>query len=399
MSMRAPLIAHVVQHFGMGGLENGVVNLLNHMPADRYRHAVVCLDGYTDFRHRLQRDDVQFFALHKRPGKDLGLYGRLFRLLRELRPDLLHTRNLSTLEGQFVAAAAGVRARVHGEHGRDVFDLQGKNRKYNLLRKLARPLVHQYIAVSKDLANWLENTVGAAPQRITQIYNGVDSLHFHPRQDERTLIGPDGFMSGSELLIGSVGRMAEVKDYPNLVRAFLRLLSDQPESRKRLRLVIVGEGDSRVECLDLLRTAGAEHLAWLPGERSDVAEIMRALDIFVLPSLGEGISNTILEAMASGLPVVATRVGGNPELVEHDRTGKLVPAGDSAALAQALHSYAQDSVQVKTHGQTAREKIDSRFSMEAMLANYLSVYDRALANNHEFASSPARTERTSLTKE
>jgi sugar transferase (PEP-CTERM/EpsH1 system associated) len=389
----------VVQHFGMGGLENGIVNLLDHMPADRYRHAVVCLDGYTDFRHRLQNDDVQFFALHKKPGKDLGLYGRLFRLLRELRPDLLHTRNLSALEGQFVAAAAGVRARVHGEHGRDVFDLHGKNLKYNLLRKLARPLVHHYIAVSKDLANWLEHTVGVERQRISQIYNGVDSLRFHPRREERSLIGPDGFMNGNELLIGSVGRMAQVKDFPTLVDAFLRLLSDLPESRKRLRLVIVGEGSSRAECLDLLSAAGAEHLAWLPGERADVAEIMRALDVFVLPSLGEGISNTILEAMASGLPVVATDVGGNPELVEHDRTGKLVPAGESAALVQALLSYVRDSGQIKAHGQTARREIEARFSMEAMVSNYLSVYDRLLAAKYEFATVPAHTERTDLTKE
>jgi sugar transferase (PEP-CTERM/EpsH1 system associated) len=201
------------------------------------------------------------------------------------------------------------------------------------------------------------------------------------------------------LLIGSVGRMAEVKDFPNLVRAFLRLLSDQPELRKRLRLVIVGDGGSRVECLDLLRAAGAGHLAWLPGERADVAEIMRALDIFVLPSLGEGISNTILEAMASGLPVIATHVGGNPELVEHDRTGKLVPAGDPAALALVLHSYTQDSGKVKTHGLAARAVIESRFSMEAMVANYLSVYDRALAGKNEFASSPSLTEQTDLTKE
>ena len=397
--MRPPLIAHVVQHFGMGGLENGVVNLLNHMPADRYRHAVICLDGYTDFRQRLQRGDVQFFALHKRPGKDLGLYGRLFRLLRELRPDLIHTRNLSTLEGQFVATAAGVRARVHGEHGRDMFDLHGKNLKYNLLRKLARPLVHHYIAVSKDLASWLEHTVGADPRRISQIYNGVDSLRFHPRGEERKPIGPDGFMSGNELLIGSVGRMAQVKDFPTLVHAFLRLLSDQPELRKRLRLVIVGEGDSRIECLDLLRTAGAEHLAWLPGERADVAEIMRALDIFVLPSLGEGISNTILEAMASGLPVVATHVGGNPELVEQDRTGKLVPAGDPAAMAQALLSYAMNVRQLKTHGQTARAIIEARFSMKAMVANYLGVYDRLLAGKHGYTASQAHTELTNLTKE
>ena len=359
-----------------------MINLLNHMPRERYRHAIVCLDGHTDFRQRLQRDDVQFYALDKQPGHDLGLYARLFRLLRELRPDLVHTRNLSALEAQFVAAAAGVRARVHGEHGRDVFDLHGKNRKYNLLRKMARPLVGQYITVSQDLAVWLQSTVGVAPQRITQIYNGVDSVRFHPRQGVRPPIGPEGFMAGAELLIGSVGRMAQVKDFPTLVRAFVRLLADQPELRQRLRLVIVGDGVSRAECLDLLRAADASHLAWLPGERGDVAEIMRALDVFVLPSLGEGISNTILEAMASGLPVVATAVGGNPELVAPELTGKLVPAGDPAAMAHALLGYVRDSAEVQSHGRAAREKIETCFSMDAMVANYLSVYDRVLASKN-----------------
>jgi len=265
-----PLIAHVVQHFGTGGLENGIVNLLNHMPADRYRHVVVCLDGYTDFRNRLQRSNVQFFALQKRPGKDFGLYRRLFGLLRELRPDLVHTRNLSTLEGQFVAAAAGIRARVHGEHGRDVFDLHGKNRKYNLLRKLARPLVGHYIAVSKDLEQWLIDTIGVAPQRVSQIYNGVDTTRFHPRDGARN-IGPAGFAAEAAFVIGSVGRMAEVKDYPNLVRAFIRMLEIEPSARQRARLVIIGDGVSREACLNLLRDADAEQLAWLPGERTDVA--------------------------------------------------------------------------------------------------------------------------------
>lgn len=377
--MRPPLIAHVVQHFGMGGLENGVVNLLNHMPPDRYRHAIICLDGYTDFRHRLQRDDVQFFALHKQAGKDFGLYGRLFRLLRKLHPDLLHTRNLSTLEGQFVAKAAGIRARVHGEHGRDVFDLHGKNRKYNLLRKMARPLVHHYIAVSKDLENWLEHTVGADSRRITQIYNGVNSTRFHPRREERALIGPEGFMSGNELLIGSVGRMAEVKDYPNMVRAFLRLLDLSPEARSRARLVILGDGVSRAECLALLKQANAEHLAWLPGGRDDIAELMRQFDIFTLSSLGEGISNTILEAMACGLPVVATSVGGNTELVEADRTGMLVPPGEPEAMAQALLTYFKDEALMRRHGATGRAKIEAQFSMDAMVRGYMGVYDAVLS--------------------
>ena len=375
---QVPLITHVIHHFDVGGLENGLVNLINRIPAGRYRHAVVCLDGYTDFRKRIEREDVLFYALGKQPGHDLGLYWRLWRLLRQLRPDIVHTRNLSALEGQFVAALAGVSARIHGEHGRDVFDLHGRSRKYNLLRKLTRPLVHRYIALSRDLQGWLVQTVGVPPEHITQIYNGVDSVRFHPRVGERSPIGPPGFLRGGEIVIGSVGRMVEVKDYPTLVRAFLQILEREPAARERLRLVIAGDGPSRASCLGQLQAANAADLAWLPGERADVPEVMRALDVFVSPSLGEGISNTILEAMASGLPVVATRVGGNPELVEAGRTGQLVPPGDPHAMAEALSYYLGNPEECRSQGLAARERAVRLFSIEAMAQNYMNVYDRLL---------------------
>ena len=372
----APLIVHIVHHFRVGGMENGMINLINHMPRDRFRHVVICLDDYTDFRERIQRNDVDFYALAKPAGRDVSWYFRLWRLLRALSPDIVHTRNLSAIEGQFVAAAAGIRARIHGEHGRDVFDLHGKNRKYNLLRKLARPLVGHYIAVSKDLEEWLLHTVGVAPQRMSQIYNGVDSTRFHPREGARN-IGPAGFAAETAFVIGSVGRMAEVKDYPNLVRAFIRLLEIEPSARQRARLVIIGEGVSRETCLNLLREANATQLAWLPGERTDVAELMRNMDLFVLPSLGEGISNTILEAMSCGLPIVATRVGGNPELVEEALTGTLVPVSDPEYLAQTLLKYFRNESLLKAQGQASRKRIESHFSMPAMVRGYLSAYENA----------------------
>ncbi len=186
---RPPLIVHVIHHLGVGGLENGLVNLINHIPSERYRHAIVCLKGYSDFRRRILRDDVEIVALNKREGKDFNLYIDLFRTLRRLQPDIVHTRNLSTIEGQVIAAVAGARVRVHGEHGRDMVDLYGKNRKYNLLRKAIRPLVTHFVAVSKDLENWLINTIGAAPHRINQIYNGVDSGRFYPRNGNEFAVG------------------------------------------------------------------------------------------------------------------------------------------------------------------------------------------------------------------
>lgn len=377
--MSVPLIAHVIHHFDVGGLENGMVNLINRIPEDRYRHAVVCMQGYSDYSRRIRHPDVKFFALDKKPGKDFGVYRRMARVLRELKPDIVHTRNLSALEGQFAAAWCGVPARVHGEHGRDVFDLHGKNRKYNLLRKLARPLVHRYIALSRDLRQWLIDTVGVAPERIAQIYNGVDIERFHARDGARSAFGPPGFAGGEQIVIGSVGRMAVVKDFPTLVRAFLDVVAARPELRAKLRLAIVGDGQSRPACQALADEAGASDIVWLPGERDDVAELMRGFDLFVLPSLGEGISNTILEAMASGLPVVATHVGGNPELVEDGVTGRLVSPGNPQALAQALLDYVDDPARLARQGAAARARVEANFSMDAMVRGYLGVYDEVRA--------------------
>ncbi|MES1981078.1 MAG: TIGR03088 family PEP-CTERM/XrtA system glycosyltransferase [Pseudomonadota bacterium] len=375
-----PLIVHVIHRLGVGGLENGMVNLINHMPPERYRHAIVCLQGYTDFRKRLRRDDVDIYDMEKRAGNDVGLYLRMYRIFRRLRPAIVHTRNLSALESQVVAALAGVPGRVHGEHGRDIYDLYGKNWKYNLLRKMVRPLVGHYIAVSKDLQGWLIDTIGAAPARTSQIYNGVDNIRFNIADTALPLSAPPEFFGPENIVFGSVGRMAPVKDYPTLVRAFLKLLELAPTLRDRLRLLIVGEGESRAECEALLRQHGAEQLAWFPGERADIPAMMAAMDIFVLPSLGEGISNTILEAMASGLPVIATEVGGNLELVQAGATGFLAAPAAPDQMADLMLRYATSPELRRSHGINARNIIDRQFSMDAMTQGYLSVYDRLLNN-------------------
>ena len=356
-------------------MENGLVNLINHMPPERYRHVIVCLQGYTEFKHRIQRDDVEIVDIQQQAGHDFGAYLRLYKVLRALRPDILHTRNLSALESQVVGAAAGIKGRVHGEHGRDIYDLHGKNRKYNLLRKLIQPLVGHYIAVSSDLAGWLLATVGVAPRKVTQIYNGVDSVKFHPRSGARSLLAPPGFVGEDAIIIGSVGRLAQVKDFPTLIQAFHRLCELWPEGRTRLRLIIVGDGPTRPACEQCIAELGLGKQIWLAGDRTDVAEFMRSMDVFVLPSLGEGISNTILEAMACGLPVIATAVGGNLELVNPDSTGTLAPPGDHETMAQALLMYARDPARMAREGQAARAEIEARFSMEAMVAGYLRVYD------------------------
>jgi sugar transferase (PEP-CTERM/EpsH1 system associated) len=375
---QSPLVAHIIQRLAVGGLENGVVNLINHMPEDRYRHAIICLADTTDYSRRIKKKDVAVFALDQRQGHDLGVHSRLLKLLRRLRPAIVHTRNLAALEFQAIAALAGVRGRIHGEHGRDMYDLDGTNRKYNLLRKAVRPFVQHYTAVSIDLARWLVDTIGVRPDRVTQIYNGVATDKFRPRERAYGRFGPDGFLTPNSFVIGTVGRMEPVKDQITLTRAFIQLVRASPEAHERLRLMMIGDGWLRLPAIEVLRNAQIEDLAWLPGERDDVPELMRSMDLFVLPSLREGISNTILEAMATGLPVVATRVGGNPELVEAGNTGELVSHSDPLAMAGAIDSYFRAPEKGFDHGKRGRNIVETKFSMEAMVTGYLKTYDTLL---------------------
>lgn len=377
-----PLVAHVVYRFDTGGLENGVVNLINHMPRAAYRHMVIALTEVTDFRHRLRVDDVRCVALHKPPGHGWKVYAPLWRLLRQHRPAIVHTRNLASLEMQLPAWAARVPVRIHGEHGRDVDDLDGSNRHYQRLRRLYSPLVSHYVALSRDLAGYLRDRVGIATSRIDQIYNGVDAEQFAPPPDGPVPISGAPFAAPTHWLVGTVGRMQTVKHQTLLASAFVRALAIAPELRAVARLVMVGEGPLRGQAQALLDASGAGDLAWLPGERSDVADVMRGLNCFVLPSLAEGISNTILEAMATGLPVVATAVGGNAELVDGGRTGELVPSGDVEAMAQALVRLARQPSRAAAMGRAGRAEVEGRFSLQAMVAAYQGLYDRQLAVEH-----------------
>lgn len=372
-----PLVAHVMHRFDTGGLENGVVNLINHMPADAYRHAVIALTDITDFKNRIQRPDVQFFALNKQPGHVLWIYPQLYRLFRQLKPAIVHTRNLAALEATVPAWAAQVPARIHGEHGRDVGDFDGTNKKCQWIRRIYSPFVKHYIALSQDLAHYLTHSVGIGAKRVTQIYNGVDTSRFHPSSQRQDIPGSP-FNKAGLWLVGTAGRMQTVKNQTNLARAFVQAINAEPRLRERLRLVMVGDGPLRNESLAILESAGLAELAWLPGERKDIPDVMRGLDCFVLPSLGEGISNTILEAMASGLPVIATAVGGNPELVDDARTGHLVPVADPGALARAIIALALTPEKARAMGNAGRKRIEAQFSITAMIDSYQQIYDRLL---------------------
>jgi sugar transferase (PEP-CTERM/EpsH1 system associated) len=292
----------------------------------------------------------------------------------------VHTRNLGPLEMQPLAAFSGVQVRIHGEHGRELDDLDGSNWRYQWLRRAYAPFVHRFVALSKDLEQYLERRVGVSAERIAQIYNGVDCERFRPADDGQTSVPGWPFADDKGWYVGTVGRMQGVKHQTLLAHAFVRALDLLPSLRGRLRLVMIGEGPLREQVRAICGAAGLDGSIWLPGAREDVAAVMRRLDCFVLPSLAEGISNTILEAMACGLPVIATDVGGNAELVEDSVTGEIVPSDDVDALAASLAGLASDPRRAVSMGQAGLLAVRRRFSLQAMVSAYQDLYDGELGS-------------------
>ena len=367
-------IVHVVYSFSIGGLENVIVQLINRLPADKFKHTVLSLTTISDFKNRITRPDVQFIELNKPPGHAIPLYPKIFKLLRHLKPDVVHTCNLAALEIVPIAWLAGAPKRIHAEHGWDAHDPNGSNPRYRKLRKIYKPFVSHYVAVSKDLDQYLEHAIGVPRNRRSLIANGVDTDFFAPANNTPSPVTGCPFIPRQHWIAGTVGRLQTVKNQPFLARAFVKLLKIHPEATSRMRLAIVGDGPLRNEVEETLRLGNALQYAWLPGARNDIADILRTLDCFVLPSQAEGTSCTLQEAMACGLPAIATAVGGTPALVEEGVTGNLIPADDEDSLAQALWLAYSSAEEFSKLGITARQRAIAGFGLNGMIKQYERLF-------------------------
>lgn len=377
----SPVVVHVVYGFHTGGLENGIVNLIRHLPRGEFRHVIVSLtDRSVGFSQRLVDEDVEFIELNKAPGHGFKLYPRLYRLFKSLAPDIVHTRNLAALETQVPAWMAGVPVRIHGEHGWDVSDPEGTKRRYQWVRKIYRPFVSHYVALSGHLERYLNQRVGVPSTCIERICNGVDVDRFSPAAEGRALLMDSPFNASNLRVISTVGRLQAIKDQMTLVEAFALLLQRYPQESSNLRLMLVGDGPMRPLLEEKVSALNFRDRVWFAGERSDVPDVMCATDVFVLPSRAEGISNTILEAMSCGVPVVATDVGGNGELVVPGATGLLVPAAQPEAMAEAIARYALHPKNASVAGRAGRARIVQHFSIEHMVEQYRGLYHQKLSS-------------------
>jgi sugar transferase (PEP-CTERM/EpsH1 system associated) len=359
-------VAHVVYWLRVAGLENGVVNLISRLHT-RQKHTVLCIKDIGPLAERLP-PDVEIIDLSRLIRRDRFFAVRLAAVLRKLNPDIVHSRNWGCMEAALAARLAGVPLSIHAEHGRDAIDPQGLNQRRRLIRKVLSPLVTRFVTVSDDLRRWLVDYVGIRPEKVLRIHNGVDVNRFSSggRDEGRSALG----FASTDIVVGAVGRLDPVKDHATLLEAFARI----PDRAPNWKLVIIGEGALRPQLEARVARPDLDGRVHLIGERSDVPLLMKGLDLYVISSIAEGISNTLLEAMSTGLPVVATRTGGNPELVEEGTNAKLVAVGDTDALSAALSEYLRNSELRARDGRASRQRVLERFTLERMADEYNRLY-------------------------
>ncbi|MBN2321711.1 MAG: glycosyltransferase [Acidobacteria bacterium] len=358
-------VLHVLHAFSHGGLENGIVNIINASPPD-LEHALCLLTTAGEFIHRLKKP-VPCHELHKKPGNSVKTILQIRRIIRESNADIVHTRNWGAFDGVIAACLCPGVTLLHGEHGRDITDPRGINRRRNMLRRLFDRRIRKFTAVSKDLARWLHD-LGIPGDKITLIVNGVDTQKYYPHRDHalRKELG----ISDRELVVGTIGRLDPVKNHAGLVGAIGRLA----KAGQNVRLVIVGDGPERQNLQALARELALTPSPVFTGYRKDIERFYGIIDIFVLNSVAEGMSNTLLEAMACGLPVVCTPVGANVDIVEDGIRGRFVPVNEENRLAEALLDLINMPDLCRRFGSEARKFVEESHSLSHMIEQYNNLY-------------------------
>lgn len=364
-------VLHVLNRLDTGGTEHVVLSLLEELDAQIFEQQLCVTRGFNSELVRARGLAREPYVAGKVDGGNQLLVFRLARIMRTARPHIVHSRNWGAIEAIFAARIARVPIVIHSEHGYEVDMAAGLPKRRRLLRRGAYPLADAVFAVSDELRNYHAKQAWIPPGRIRVISNGVDTKRFSPRRAMRSAIRQKLGLSADSFVVGSVGRMVAIKDYATLLAA-----AESVASRGgNVQVLLAGSGPE----LERHRAAVARsselagRVSFL-GTAKDIPEVMNAMDVFVLPSLLEGMSNTILEAMACGLPVVATSVGGNPELVEDGVSGWLFGPRNASDLAMRIEQLASHGEMLRKFGAAARDRVVNRFSLDRMISSYQSLY-------------------------
>jgi len=364
--MKRLRVMHVVYCMGTGGTEMALRKLVTGLDPQRFENIICTVAPLTNVE---RVPGVRFVSLD-RSGRPGFLVPQLTKLFLRERPDVVHSRSWGAIEAVPAAKLARVPRVIHSEHGRDINTMHGDPWRRRVLRRFCYAIADNVFAVSNELRDHYAQQLKISASRIEVIPNGVDATRFRPAPSDtrlRMLLG----LSDDVIVLGTVGRLDPVKDHRTLLHAAETLA----QAGTPVQVVMVGEGPEAKRLQAVVNDS-----PWLrdrvtfAGESASPENWLNSFDIYVLPSLSEGMSNSLLEAMSTGLPCVATRVGSNADLVEDGRSGFLVPAGDAAALACSLAKLAASKKLRLQFGEHARNKADAQFSLRSMIENYTRLY-------------------------
>lgn len=363
-------IAHVVLSLDAGGLERIVVDLVGAARRAGHQPLVICLERPGTLAPRASELGAHVLALGKRPGLRPGLVPQLRSIFRRFRPDVVHSHQVAALCYAGPAARlARVPAVVHTEHGKHY----AARTRTRWLGRASGLWAERFFCVSQEIADDVRDLKVAARAKVHFLPNGIDPRPFSDpfdRDAARTRLG----IGPRDPLVGTVGRLTEIKCHDVLLHGFARLAS----TRRDARLLLVGDGPRRAELESLAAAIGISNRVHFAGYQADPENYLRLMDVFALTSRSEGMPLAVIEAWAAGVPVVATRVGGLPGMIEDGRTGLLIPPHDDAAVAAALARVLDEPSLGDRLRQAGREEFDRAYHLDAMAARYERHYRELL---------------------
>lgn len=368
-------VLHLLHRFGFGGTERVIANLLNHSGKGVTNFIGGFFPHDEDFLDELTLKSNTFW-LDKKPGNDPFMPFKIASLCRKHKIDIVHSLGWGTYAEGFLAAKGLLRIPfIFSYRGKTMEDTIGLPKRRVLAQRLFSRFTDLILSPSKISRKEYAEEIGINPEIISVIYNGVDVNRFAPDLKTRTEKRSELKIKPDEIVIGSVGRLDPVKNIDSLVKGFAGLTD---RLRGKCKLFIVGDGSDREKIESMIGKYGLKGSVILAGMRRDIPDLLKLMDIYVQPSKYEGIPNSVLEAMASSLPVIATNVGGVSEIVNHDDNGFLYPVGNQDELLNYLTALIKDPARRLHMGIRGRERAISLFSMQKMVETYETVYKKLL---------------------
>ncbi|MBI5469514.1 MAG: glycosyltransferase [Deltaproteobacteria bacterium] len=358
-------IMHLVQGLEVGGLEHVVVSLIKGLDRSRYASSVCCFDTLGSLAGSLN-GSTKVHLLKRKQGIDYAYPFRLAAFLKREKIQILHLHNSTAyFYGVIAGKLAGTPVVIYTEHARDV----RPNMKVRVADRVLSVFTDRVVAVAGFIKKNLVEQEWFDPLKITIAYNGVDGSRFSAANDTAGIKKELGLGERSKV-VGIVARLDPIKNHRSLIEAMDKVVKEFPDSV----LLIIGDGPLRGELTELVSRLGLEKNIRLLGTRGDVERLLSIFDVFVLSSLSEGLPLTLLEAMASGRPIIATGVGGIPEVIENGVDGIIVPPGNTESLAKAITGLLNDRDRALKMGVMAKRKFDLRFSLDGMIRRYEEIY-------------------------